>query len=141
MKSIDQLFTEYAKSHTHETNKRIHYLCVPLILYSILALLDLVHIYKGLSLAWVLVIAVTPYYLALSLKFGLPVIIFSALICLSFSLYPSVQIQLYTASFIFIFSWALQFIGHKIEGKKPSFFEDLQFLLIGPLWVTKVLIS
>ena len=36
---------------------------------------------------------------------------------------------------IFIISWIGQFIGHKIEGKKPSFFQDLQFLLIGPLWL------
>jgi uncharacterized membrane protein YGL010W len=28
-----------------------------------------------------------------------------------------------------------QFIGHKIEGKKPSFFKDILFLLIGPLWL------
>ena len=32
-------------------------------------------------------------------------------------------------------AWIGQFIGHKIEGAKPSFFEDLQFLLIGPAWV------
>ena len=32
-------------------------------------------------------------------------------------------------------AWIGQFIGHKIEGEKPSFFEDLQFLLIGPAWL------
>ncbi len=36
---------------------------------------------------------------------------------------------------IFIISWVFQFIGHAIEGKKPSFFQDIQYLLIGPLWV------
>ena len=36
---------------------------------------------------------------------------------------------------IFVIAWVGQFIGHKIEGKKPSFFEDLQFLMIGPLWL------
>lgn len=36
---------------------------------------------------------------------------------------------------VFVIAWIGQFIGHKIEGKKPSFFKDIQFLLIGPLWV------
>jgi uncharacterized membrane protein YGL010W len=42
-------------------------------------------------------------------------------------------------SFVFIISWIAQFWGHKIEGKKPSFLQDLAFLLIGPLWVTRFL--
>ena len=36
---------------------------------------------------------------------------------------------------VFIITWILQFIGHKIEGKKPSFLKDLQFLLVGPIWL------
>jgi uncharacterized membrane protein YGL010W len=38
---------------------------------------------------------------------------------------------------IFVLAWIGQFVGHKIEGQKPSFLEDVQFLLIGPLWVVK----
>ncbi len=36
---------------------------------------------------------------------------------------------------IFVVAWIGQFIGHHIEGKKPSFLKDLQFLLIGPAWL------
>ncbi len=36
---------------------------------------------------------------------------------------------------IFILSWIGQFYGHKVEGKKPSFLEDVKFLLIGPIWL------
>jgi uncharacterized membrane protein YGL010W len=36
---------------------------------------------------------------------------------------------------LFVVAWIGQFIGHKIEGKKPSFFKDVQFLLIGPAWL------
>lgn len=36
---------------------------------------------------------------------------------------------------VFVIAWIGQFVGHQIEGKKPSFFKDLQFLLIGPLWL------
>ena len=40
---------------------------------------------------------------------------------------------------IFVLAWIGQFIGHKIEGKKPSFLDDLRFLLIGPLFVLSFL--
>ena len=36
---------------------------------------------------------------------------------------------------IFVITWIFQFIGHKIEGKKPSFLKDLQFLLVRPIWL------
>jgi uncharacterized membrane protein YGL010W len=36
---------------------------------------------------------------------------------------------------IFVTAWVGQFIGHHIEGKKPSFFKDLLFLMIGPMWL------
>ena len=36
---------------------------------------------------------------------------------------------------VFVLAWIGQFIGHLIEGKRPSFFKDLQFLLIGPAWL------
>ena len=40
-----------------------------------------------------------------------------------------------TSVVIFIVAWIGQFVGHAVEGKRPSFFKDLQFLLIGPLWL------
>jgi uncharacterized membrane protein YGL010W len=36
---------------------------------------------------------------------------------------------------IFFVAWIGQFYGHKVEGKKPSFLKDIQFLLIGPAWL------
>jgi uncharacterized membrane protein YGL010W len=36
---------------------------------------------------------------------------------------------------IFVAAWIAQFVGHNIEGKKPSFLEDIQYLWIGPLFV------
>jgi uncharacterized membrane protein YGL010W len=45
----------------------------------------------------------------------------------------------YTSLLIFVVAWVGQFYGHHIEGKKPSFLKDLQFLLIGPAWVLEKL--
>ncbi|MEJ1960555.1 MAG: Mpo1-like protein [Gammaproteobacteria bacterium] len=44
-----------------------------------------------------------------------------------------------TSLAIFVTAWIGQFIGHALEGKQPSFFKDVQFLLIGPLWLVAAL--
>ena len=40
-----------------------------------------------------------------------------------------------TAAFFFILGWGLQFLGHKYEGMKPAFFDDVMGLAVGPLFV------
>jgi uncharacterized membrane protein YGL010W len=58
------------------------------------------------------------------------------LLCIIGNFWLGNNVQLLSASIcIFIVGWIGQFWGHKIEGKKPSFAKDFQFLLIGPLWV------
>lgn len=137
MWTIENWFSKYGESHQNIMNKKIHYICVPLILYSILGLLDLVLVYANISLAWGLILIVAPFYLYLSLVLGFLTIFVSGLMCLTFELFPSSNLQFYFCLFIFIISWIMQFIGHTIEGKKPSFLEDILFLLIGPLWVMR----
>ncbi|HNC31482.1 MAG TPA: DUF962 domain-containing protein, partial [Cyclobacteriaceae bacterium] len=39
MKKIDALFLEYGESHQNPTNKTIHWICVPLIFFSIVGLI------------------------------------------------------------------------------------------------------
>ena len=75
------------------------------------------------------------FYIKLSFSTFLRMLLFS-LICLVGNYYLSDIIPLLYASLaIFVVAWIGQFYGHKLEGKKPSFFKDLQFLLIGPAWV------
>jgi uncharacterized membrane protein YGL010W len=99
--------------------------------------------YISMFWVWVVLIPITFFYFRLNWKTGVVMIIFS-LICL----YIAAKVNaigptylLYTSISIFIAGWVGQFIGHKIEGKKPSFFEDINFLLIGPLWVFRSVIS
>ncbi len=40
-----------------------------------------------------------------------------------------------TAAVVFVLAWIGQFVGHRIEGRKPSFLEDVKFLLVGPAWL------
>jgi uncharacterized membrane protein YGL010W len=84
----------------------------------------------------VLVLAIV-YYVTLSIPLSLGMMLFSAL-CL-FGVNYIVQLNvapLWAVCLgIFVLAWIGQFYGHKVEGKKPSFFKDLQFLLIGPAWL------
>ena len=75
------------------------------------------------------------FYLRLSFSLFLRMLGFSVLVVMG-NYYLGQYLPLFTTSLIiFVVAWIGQFYGHKIEGKKPSFFKDLQFLLIGPAWV------
>lgn len=138
MKSINYYLENYAVSHQHPSNKKIHYVCVPLILFSILGLLHQVIIYAPYSLASLLFLGAMVYYSLLNVKASMVMLVFGGLSYvlvdqISQRISPTEAIAVFLS--IFVLSWIGQFIGHKIEGKKPSFFEDLQYLLIGPLWI------
>ena len=130
MRAIDQLLGEYAESHRNPTNRLIHKICVPLIVYSTVGLMWWVHPYLALAF----MIFSVGYYLRLSWPFALAMGVAVGLMCWSFTLIPAQRLLPLMAG-IWIVSWIAQFVGHEIEGKKPSFFRDVFFLLIGPLWV------
>ena len=141
MKSVESWLTEYGESHQNPTNKLIHWICIPLIIFSVFGFLFLIPWPQSDSPAWlnwasVVMLLTLAYYFVLSIPLGLGM----CLIWLGF--YALAQwaggwsIPLWQSSLaIFVVAWLGQFYGHKIEGKKPSFFKDLQFLLIGPLWL------
>lgn len=151
MRKIDRLFAEYAESHRNETNKTIHWICVPLIFWSIMGFFSLIpapHIflkYFGYIsiVSLLMIVAITAYYFSLSWKIALMMM----LVMLVFQHFVSfINIHFQHKSWIlflsvFILSWIGQFYGHKIEGKKPSFMKDLQFLLIGPIWLLSFILK
>lgn len=145
MRKIDQLFAEYAESHQNHTNKTIHWICVPLIFWSILGFISLIpspHFYLinigAISIvSLVAMVVVTVFYFQLSWRIALMMVI---LLLIMEYLDYLVNAQFQHRSWIvfvavFVLSWIGQFYGHKVEGKKPSFLKDLQFLLIGPIWL------
>ncbi|KOO15266.1 hypothetical protein AKJ18_09700 [Vibrio xuii] len=140
MKDLTQWLCEYGESHQNPINQKIHKVAVPGIFLSVVGLIWSIPSIElfGLSLNWVWVAAfpVMVFYFRLSLSVFLMMLGFTlACIALVWSI-ELMQISIFFFSLtLFAILWLLQFIGHKIEGKKPSFFEDLQFLLIGPIWV------
>jgi len=146
MQSLQQLLDKYAESHQNKTNKRIHYFCVPAIFFSVIGLLmsipsnliqNLTGISDSLYANWG-VVALMPvflFYIRLSLKMTFLILSFSIL-CILGNFQMKVFVELWQASVvIFVISWIIQFYGHKIEGKKPSFLDDIKFLMIGPAWI------
>lgn len=127
MKTINEWFDEYSESHQNKTNKMIHWICVPTILFSIIGILA--H-FSALLTALIVILTLIFYSrLDLVLAVAMAALIF---VMAWLVLILPVGVGFYIA--LFIFAWIGQFYGHKIEGKKPSFFKDLQFLLIGPIW-------
>ena len=139
-RSLDEWFAAYAVSHQNPTNKSIHVVCVPLIAFSTLGLAWAVAL-GPLNLGVVLLTFALAFYLRLSLRLGLVMLPFAAVLVAGQIALSGlgVGLALGVNVAIFVLSWIAQLIGHKIEGKKPSFFEDLRFLLIGPLFVLSFL--
>ena len=134
--SMKYLMTEYHKSHLNRTNQLIHYVCVPLIFWSISAALWVVKIPYMMNLAVISLALLMLYYLFKSFKVFATMLVFSAAcLGLNYGLESLGWPLLIIAIVVFVAAWVGQFIGHHIEGKRPSFFKDLQFLLIGPAWV------
>lgn len=147
MRKIDELLSEYGESHQDQTNKIIHWICVPLIFFSVVGLIASIpaagvqrFLGEGNPYAnWaaVVLILVLIYYVSLSIPLGVGMMLF-ALLCLYLSrlIMQSHVAPLWLVSIIvFVVAWIGQFYGHKVEGKKPSFLKDIQFLLIGPAWL------
>lgn len=147
MKSIDQWFEEYSDSHQNRTNKSIHFVGVPLIYFSIIGLLSAIPSVSLLTLlpdslsayahfGTLLLPFVFLFYLRLSVAITIGMMIFSVICLLMIQWMSLAGIQVWLLSLIiFVLAWMGQLYGHKVEGKKPSFFKDLQFLLIGPAWI------
>ncbi len=146
---VDVYFAQYSESHQNPTNKLIHWICVPLIVFSIMGLLWAIpfpHLrflgqYNGFfNWASFLIAFSIYYYYKLS-----PVLSYFMLLLLMGLSYGVIQLAEWEKAggpalwlvclVLFILSWIGQFMGHKIEGKKPSFLDDLKFLLIGPAWL------
>ncbi len=140
MKELSQWLSEYGESHQNPINQKIHKVAVPGIFLSVVGLIwsiPVIELY-GLRLNWVWVasVPVLVFYFRLSLSVFIMMLGFTlASISLIWSLELMQAPVLLVSLSLFAVLWLFQFIGHKIEGKKPSFFEDLQFLLIGPIWV------
>ena len=148
IRPIHKLFIEYANNHQNPTNVIIHWICVPLIAFSVLGLIWAIPVqfhflgkYKDFANLATIVIGISMYYYWTLSR----TLFWAMLFTIGVFSYFIVQLEYWEQAggpafwlvclVIFIIAWIGQFIGHKMEGRKPSFLTDLKFLLIGPLWL------
>lgn len=141
MKKIDFWLDKYAESHQNSTNKLIHWFCVPIITFTLLGLLSFIKfsfLRYNINFSYILFLFALLFYirLSLSLTIGMGIFAGGSILIINKISHIFTSNELITYYIIaFIVAWIGQFIGHKIEGKKPSFVEDVKFLLIGPAWL------
>ena len=130
-RKVDTLLQHYGLSHTHPVNEVIHFVAIPAIMLSLNGLLFAVHP----ALVLLLIAGSLVYYARLSWPFTLCMLLLSSLMLALVDAMNAAGVLVQASVGIFVVAWIFQFIGHHLEGKKPSFFEDLQYLLVGPLFV------
>lgn len=115
---------------------------MPSIFFSIVGLLYCIKlplVISGvqLNVAMLVLALVTVYYITLSKTLWIGLLLFAVFCLWLCSLIEQANfIQLWLFCLIvFVVAWIGQFYGHKVEGKKPSFLKDIQFLMIGPAWL------
>ena len=141
-REVDRWLGNYSEDHRNPTNIVIHWICVPLILWTVIALLWVVPVPAMLGRAglWagVAMFAALAFYLRLSRALGLAMFVaFVVLGLITEALYRWLgpAMLMWLAIGVFVIAWIAQFVGHKVEGKRPSFLTDLAYLLIGPAWI------
>lgn len=136
--SPEPYLRQYARSHRNPANQRIHLLCVPLIFFATVALAWQVALPWGLNLAVLAAFPVLAFYAWLGLSSLLTGSAWMGLSLAICTLAEGLALPLgWIAGGLWLLAWAAQFYGHYLEGEKPSFSEDLVFLLIGPLYVQR----
>jgi uncharacterized membrane protein YGL010W len=143
MSDIHSWLAEYAKDHQNPVNQAIHKVCVPLIVISLIGLLwaipvpaEFTAISPALNWGTTFLLASVVYYLIMSipLALGMVPVVLATVVIVNWLDQQASPLWL-SSAVIFSLSWLGQFYGHKLEGRRPAFFRDLQFLMIGPLWV------
>ena len=143
MQNLQTWLDQYGESHLNKTNKLIHWLCVPSIFFCVLALFSLIDLPileqwlpKEMSnFTSIVVFLGLLFYLKLSFSMFVGVGLFTTLCFQGIFMLNQTGLKLEISLSLFLIAWIGQFIGHKIEGAKPSFFDDIKFLLIGPAWL------
>jgi uncharacterized membrane protein YGL010W len=146
---VDIYFDKYNASHQNPTNKLIHWVCIPLTVFSVLGLfwaipfpyIKFLGQYNGyFNWASFAIAAAMYYYYRLS-----PVLSYLMLLLLFSFTYGIMELDTLqktggpalwlVCSIIFVLAMVGQYIGQQIESRKPSFLDDLKSIAIAPVWL------
>jgi uncharacterized membrane protein YGL010W len=146
MRTADEWFSNYSRDHQNPTNRSIHWVCVPSILWAVIAALWTIPVPSAVGLpglwSWVAMAAALVFYFRMSRMLGVVMLAVLALLgMLTNALYWTIGPGplLAMAIVVFVVAWVGQFIGHIYEGRRPSFLTDLSYLMVGPAWLVSKL--
>jgi uncharacterized membrane protein YGL010W len=138
VKTAPEYLAQYSSQHRNKVNQRIHLVCVPLIFWSILAMLWSIPIpftSGGVNLATLMLLPALVFYIYLGWRYAIKMAMLWVIACgINYGLEFAEAPLALLGGIVFVVAWLGQFYGHKVEGHRPAFFVDLFFLLIGPLW-------
>ena len=147
-RSMHDWLESYSQDHQHPTNRLLHWICVPLIVWSVLALLWTIPVPATLLRpgAWAVfaIVLAFAWYWKRSHRLGAALLValaIFALICAGVFERLGPMSMRWLAVCVFVAAWLGQFIGHVFEGRRPSFFTDLAYLLVGPAWLMDKLLN
>ena len=131
MRTIDELFADYASYHQTAGNKAFHRIGIPLIMLTLIGMLERVELPGGLDAAMVLIAASTVYYLLVEWRLAL------LMLAVSVGFYfLGRAIPMTINVVLFVLGWIFQFVGHSVyEKRQPAFLRNVVHVLIGPLWI------
>lgn len=151
LKNLSQWLSEYGETHQNSLNQWIHKACVPAIVWSIIGVLHLLpplfyfrYEQHNIPVTWahILSLFALGFYLSLSIRVAFFMLMFILSIFFSQAILRDMSLDHFGFYVLFfVVAWIGQFVGHKIEGKKPAFFKDVSFLLIGPVWVFRKILE
>jgi uncharacterized membrane protein YGL010W len=137
MSRLDRYMADYGSYHADARNELTHAVGIPMIVLSLLMLAGNVPLGEigglRLDLGWVLIVAVTAFYVALSPALG--VAMGAILAALHLFGHAVLGASVWVAIALFVAGWAFQFVGHYFEGKRPAFFKNGIHLLVGPVYI------
>jgi uncharacterized membrane protein YGL010W len=129
MRAVEALFDRYGGYHRHPVNKAIHWVCVPLIVWSVLGIL------WALSpvVAWLAIGTALVFYARLSVPIAVGMAVVGAAMIYALTWLGDRALVVSVA--VFAAAWIGQFVGHGIERSRPSFTEDVRSFLVAPAWL------
>jgi uncharacterized membrane protein YGL010W len=142
MRAATDLLSGYAQYHRDQRNIASHFIGVPMIVFAVGVLLARPAFHLGgltLSPAWVVFAATAAWFLtrgSLALGIGVTALVAALLVAGQQVAQGSTAAWLAWGVGSFVVGWAIQFVGHWYEGRKPAFVDDLSGLLVGPMFVT-----
>lgn len=142
MRSMQSWLDGYSADHRNPVNQVLHWICVPPIVWTVVALLWTVPVpatfLKPGAWAVFAMVAAFAWYWKHSHRLGgallVAFVVLALLTAWLFELLGPVRLR-WVALAVFVAAWIGQFVGHKFEGHRPSFLTDISYLLVGPAWL------